>query len=142
VGKRSTTENSPTLFDITPYQKDDRYHPDYLDDLIDEGEWYEKHGQYLEKSSPVVRANDERENSSQPEKSSPVERETVERENFFHWVEPYLARRRYQYFRYCCLDRGRSIDAVEKVHIPHTKKAAVLEAIAAGKSPDEIRKLL
>jgi hypothetical protein len=81
-------------------------------------------------------------------KSSPVARETVQRENF-QWVEAYLVKQRFLYYRYCHL---RSIDGIRqavKIHIPGSSRsiregraALVKEAIAANMTPTQIEALI
>ena len=80
-------------------------------------------------------------------KSSTVERDSVQRENF-QWVEQYAVKR-YLYWRYCHLRCDDGIERVVKLHIPGAGKSVregrsqlVKEAIALGKSPQEIEQLI
>lgn len=83
------------------------------------------------------------------QKSSPVARDSVQRENF-QWVESYLVKQRFLYWRYCHLRSIDGIRQVVKIHIPGTSRSVregrmqrVKEAIASGNiSPDQIEQLI
>ena len=81
------------------------------------------------------------------QKSTPVARESVQRVYF--WVETYLMRQRYLHYRFCHIRNIDGISHVVKVHIPGNSRSVrkgrmhlVKEAIAAGKTPDEIEQLI
>jgi hypothetical protein len=70
----------------------------------------------------------------------------VERANFYHWVEEYPVKQKYYYWRYSYLHPN-DITKVEKIHIPGGKKSGgratlVREAIALGKTPEEIANMI
>lgn len=98
----------------------------------------------------VIRFDDGRELHPKQEnlKSSPVPSKTVQRENFY-WVESYLVRQRFLYWRYCCIRTIDDISQVEKIHIPGRSRSIregrtklVRDWIAEGKSPQEIEALI
>ena len=111
-----------------------------------------------QKSTPVARESVERvyfldkevSGETTPplnEKSTPVARESVQRVYF--WVETYLMRQRYLHYRFCHIRNIDGISHVVKVHIPGNSRSVrkgrmhlVKEAIAAGKTPDEIEQLI
>lgn len=81
-------------------------------------------------------------------KSSPVARDSVQRENF-QWVESYLVKQRFLYWRYCHLRCIDGINRVVKIHIPGSARSIregrmqlVKEALASGQTPGEIEQLI
>lgn len=129
--KKQTQQQQETLFDLTPYTRQSDYRMAKDEDIFSD-EYYERAMPYLERKP----------------KSSPVERDCVERENF-QWIEQYLVRRRYLYWRYCYLSTIDSIEQVVKIHIPgrgisvrEGRAQLVREKIAAKGNSAEIEQII
>lgn len=131
-----------TLFSISEYERQ------ITEASIDCAGWEPE-------STPVVRENvkrvyfpeEECSPENDPNESTPVVREIVERVYF--WVETYIMRGRYLHYRFCHLRNVDGIRQVVKLHIGGSNRSiregraqVIREAIASGKSPQEIESLI